>query len=163
MSYDYQLEHALRKHPGFLGVFASDELPDRVPPGSSLIVNYGASNTGGSHWVAMRNLNGRGDAEYFDSYGFPADAEDILLKSKTHFEAYLKSYSATGRYVYNKLNLQCVDSDVRGQYCVYFIKHGLPFLSNGRSKEVVNPRWKLFVRARTCERADATIRKAVGV
>ena len=68
----------------FLGCYCADNLPHKPPPNSNLIANYSDSDDadGGSHWVAMINLNSdNGEPTlFFDSYGGDPDFQDIVLE-----------------------------------------------------------------------------------
>ena len=68
------LEDMMRQDPVtsscFLGVFASNELPSKIPSyPSGLIANTDPNNKPGQHWVAMFLEEGK--EEFFDSYGLP--------------------------------------------------------------------------------------------
>ena len=160
MTTNMQIEHYLKNQPHFIGVYASNTLPHNPPVGSSLIVNYSDSNSGGSHWVAMRNLN-TSNVEFFDSYGFDADQDDLILSVHTKFKDYLKKHSKNKNYKVNRINFQCSTSDVCGEYATKFIKDGLPELvKNGRV--VVNPKWKQYVlKSDKCAIADRWIRHEI--
>ena len=93
MSTTTQLQHwasgnsPLYNNATFLGVFPSDRLPDPQDVATStyavLIVNYDPADLPGSHWCAIL-INHRA-VSWFDSYGLPPDAPDLLLGHKTHF------------------------------------------------------------------------------
>ena len=82
MSWDYQIRDYLKETKSFIGVFSSDTMPYKPKKNSSMIVNYSPSDISGTHWIGMRNLN-TANVEFFDSYGFDADAEDIILSVHT--------------------------------------------------------------------------------
>ena len=68
------LEDMMRQDPVasscFLGVFASNELPSKIPSyPSGLIANTDPNNKPGQHWVAMFLEESK--EEFFDSYGLP--------------------------------------------------------------------------------------------
>jgi len=118
-----------RRAPHFLGTYGSDELPPDPPPGSSLVVNYSKRHApdGGTHWVAMTNLNVRGEPSYyFDSYGLPPDFGDKLIHKRTAFAAYLRRHSGTGRYVFNDRDYESLTASTCGHYAVYAAVHGTP-------------------------------------
>jgi len=93
----------------FEGVFASDRLPKFSDLKSALVLNFDPITRPGSHWVAIYVDNGVG--EYFDSYG---EAPFI-----DHFLNFLKQNCRTWNY--NKKELQALDSDVCGYYCIWFL------------------------------------------
>lgn len=154
MSFDYQIEGYLKNQEHFIGCFPADELPSNPPKGSSLIVNYSPAGDGGTHWVAMRNL-GTHNAQYFDSYGFEPDSEDMILKTKTEFKKYMKHHSI-GKYKYNNVNIQSLYSDVCGEYASKFIKDGLP-IDDGR----INHKWLSYVRSSSADENDKRIRREI--
>jgi hypothetical protein len=160
MTTNFQLEHYLRNEKAFLGVFASNKLPKNVPSGSSLIVNYSKAGERGSHWVAMRGLNTH-NTEYFDSYGFDPDDEDMLLGETTNFKDYLKKHSI-GRYTTNKINFQSLNSDVCGEYASWFIKYGIPEINNNGTISI-NPKWRDFIKNNNSYMNDKLIKKVVGI
>jgi hypothetical protein len=158
MSYSGQLESYLlsKRVPGFLGVFASDQLPKNPQPGSSLIVNYSSSGQQGTHWVAMRNLN-TNKPEYFDSYGMEPDDEDILLSRQTNFKGYLKSHSK-GPVHRNDIDLQHTTSNVCGEYAVKFVMDGNPMM---KDNETINPKWKKYVLSNSATKNDKWIKEEI--
>ena len=157
MSYDYQLiEYLKPKKKGFLGIFAADTLPVNPPSGSSLIVNYSKQHQEGSHWVAMDNLN-TNNVLFFDSFGYDADEDDLILSVHTNFKKYLLKNSLNKNYTHNEYNLQHIESDVCGQWCCKFILDGLPANRQG----TINPKWKKYVQVNSPEEADKLIRKEI--
>ena len=113
MTTNVQLQKYINRHISklggrhFLGVFASDDLPKNVSPNSCLIVNYSPMKKSSSgHWIAFGNLNNKGNAWYFDSYGFPPDHDDHVLNDVTDFKDFLIKNSSTGRYDYNNFDYQ---------------------------------------------------------
>ena len=125
MTTNFQLEKYIERNRGklknrnFLGVFSSDKLPDNVSTNSCLIANYSPiSHPSSGHWIAMGNLKGNGDAWYFDSYGFPPDADDNALHDTTDFKDFLIRNSSTGKYIYNNFDFQAygVHENECGEY-----------------------------------------------
>ena len=161
MTTNFQLNNYLRNENGFLGCFPSNKLPKNPPSGSSLIVNYSKAGERGSHWVAMRNLN-TFDVQYYDSYGFDPDDEDLLLGETTNFKEYLKTNSQNGKYTVNKLNFQSLTSDVCGEYAAYFVKYGMPEINNN-GRVTINPKWKEFIKQNNSILNDRLIKKIVGI
>ena len=62
----------------FLGVYAADELPKRMPPKSLAIVNCCNRYYRGGHWLALYQ-DGKDALEIFDSYGLNPDIYNIIL------------------------------------------------------------------------------------
>ena len=59
--------HDIALERRFLGVYAANELPKRIPNGKMLITNCCPRKLPGMHWLAMFQ---RGNAlEFFDSFG----------------------------------------------------------------------------------------------
>ena len=111
--------------PDFTGVYPSDRLPD-IKSGS-FIVNYDPHNRPGSHWVAAR-ITPHGEAQYFDSFGLPPDAGDLILRESTNFTKYLLDRSK--KLIYNRFPLQNIRDEVCGRYAVFFIRHGMTSHTN---------------------------------
>lgn len=86
----------------FLGVFPRDMIPSSINTGS-LIANTDSSKEKGTHWVAM--YKEKNICDYFDSYGRPP------------FQNNLKGV----RNNFNHTKLQSNNSEVCGQYCLYFL------------------------------------------
>lgn len=86
----------------FLGVFPRDMIPSTIENGS-LIANTDSSEEKGTHWVAMYKENNICD--FFDSYGRPP------------FKNNLKGV----KYNFNHIKLQSNNSQVCGQFCLYFL------------------------------------------
>lgn len=108
-----------RHIPGFLGVFASDQLPDISRAGQGcLVANYDPSHMPGSHWIGMCFYDGTG--YYFDSYGFGPDMDDRILRDKTYFGEYLRRFSETQPVVANHIDLQSRTTDVCGEYSLLY-------------------------------------------
>jgi len=118
-----QLKEAAQGAPGFLGVFSSDNLPDRFEPGESLIANYDAKDRPGSHWVAMERAPD-GSGLYFDSFGLPPDAEDNILHDRTAFGQWLRQHS-NGQIRWNEYDFQSLADNTCGQWATTFIKIGV--------------------------------------
>ena len=94
----------------FLGVFAKDRLPSKLPPRRPLfmICNFDAHDKGGSHWIAMY-VDEVGQGEYFDSFG---------RKPIDTFETFLNKNCSS--WTYNDKQVQSVISKFCGHYCVFY-------------------------------------------
>jgi hypothetical protein len=165
MSSNVQIASYLKNCPYFHGVYASDKLPDSLPPGSAIICNTDKSGHPGQHWLALGSLF---DPEhppwYFDSYGFRPDDSDRILQVKTHFAPYLERVSRAaghgGLYKYNFTALQCEASTTCGELSAFAVIHGLPAEPNG----LIKPAWRglvHFVTAASCAIGDRFVRRLV--
>lgn len=96
----------------FRGIFPRDRLPQRINARcpSAYVINTDRSSGPGQHWVCVW-FNGRGRAEYFDSFGLPPthpSIENFILRHSTH-------------YTYNQRLLQSLISSACGLYVLYYI------------------------------------------
>ncbi len=97
----------------FLGVFASDELPQSVPfRPCSLVINPDPANLPGQHWVAAY-INGDGTTDYFDSYGVKPNVAAIA----TFLDDNSDYVNCNSKQVQGHLSSVC------GQYCLWFLTH----------------------------------------
>ena len=105
-----KIEKLLRKRCGktFLGVFAIDRLPGRLPSRRPLLLvcNTDPHDRPGEHWIAMY-IDTRG--EYFDSFG---------EEPRKTFELYLNKHCNI--WTRNDRALQSVLSSFCGHYCVFY-------------------------------------------
>jgi hypothetical protein len=94
----------------FLGTFAIDLVPKVIKSGFLIVNTLKSNEVGEGHWVALYISGNKLPNEYFDSYAFPVFDKRLinLLKSK---------------YKRLKVRLQAINSDVCGQYCLFFIYH----------------------------------------
>ena len=96
--------------PLIQGVFPSDKLPVINTYPASLIANTDPHDKPGTHWVAMY-FESPHESEFFDSYGFPPETynmDTFILRQATY---------------YNDKPLQGLDSDVCGDYCLFYLLH----------------------------------------
>lgn len=95
----------------FLGVYAADKLP--LPEYISAhtpcayIANTDQTGLPGRHWIAVFHPT-KSSIEFFDSFGL-----------HPHDLGY--NFSSFSLKNYNKTQIQCKNSTVCGQYCVYFL------------------------------------------
>lgn len=94
----------------FEGVFPADKVPKTVNLHSAIVANTDPASKPGEHWVAFYFKDGRGI--YFDSYGRPPLTKTVL----DFLNANSKSWT------WNKQQIQGYDTDVCGQYCIYFVQ-----------------------------------------
>lgn len=151
MSSNTEIENYMTKNfkGDFLGCFNADDLPTSPPSSSNLIANYSDrdDSDGGTHWVAMINLNAdNGEPSlFFDSYGGDTDFEDVVLNKKTNFKNYMNRHSG-GSYGHNNINIQSRDGDACGHYAVHAIMtQSIPSLTG--QKRSANRAWKDFTSA----------------
>ena len=121
-------------------VVSRNHLKDNAP-GRAYVVNLDNDDQPGSHWVAI--WIGCAGAEYFDPIGLPPLFTDI--------EQFMDK--ASGQWTYNDAELQSVDSDVCGHYCLFYLFHrrrGMPLayvqyiIASTRGDDIVKQFVKLF-------------------
>lgn len=109
----YQLEKVLSRDLGssFGGVYPVDLIPDLKSKEKAMVINLDPHDKPGSHWVCLY-LNGN-TVEYFDFYGLPPISKPI------------KEFMDRNGYhmTYNKNRYQDYNTNVCGEYCVYFLHH----------------------------------------
>ena len=95
----------------FLAVFTSDNIPDAIRVSAfspcCFIVNTDVTGGRGKHWVAFFHLSSR-SIEFFDSFGRKPASLGFHLP-------YIQ------RKVHNPIQIQGNDSNVCGQYCIYYL------------------------------------------
>lgn len=147
-SSNHQINDYMKKHfkGEFLGCFSADNLPTSPPTSSNLIANYSDSDDsdGGTHWVAMINLNAdNGEPSlFFDSFGGSPDFEDVVLDKNTHFKSYMDRHG--GRWARSNVNIQSADGTACGHYACYAIlNQSIPNVSSRGSGSASC--WKPFL------------------
>ena len=111
-----------KKSHEFLGVYARDSLPKRVPQPYpyGLIANTSreSDHDGGTHWVAIW-ISSPTDAEFFDSFGRTS------LTYGVEFDAFIRRHAnqSEGRYKENNIQVQHPTSDYCGLFCLFYIYH----------------------------------------
>lgn len=95
----------------FLGIYASDNIPDLAKITAHLpccyVANTDPVGSAGTHWIAVIHENNR-SVEFFDSCGHHP------LDLGFHFPPILRIH-------HNSIRLQSAHSQVCGQYCLYFL------------------------------------------
>jgi hypothetical protein len=98
------------------GVFADDQLPDKIKVNEGGIVNLQHQDQPGTHWVAYFNSNNDYKKVYaYDSLGFPPDER---------LEPYLKTAQNRGKkkqLEYFEYPTQPDESTLCGYYALYFL------------------------------------------
>jgi hypothetical protein len=100
-------DHVVRKI--FLGVFARDELPQKVKYPSCFVLNNRPRSHSGEHWLAIY-YNKDKTAMFFDSYG--QEPKEYKL------ESFMNKTSPD--WLYNKTRIQGF-SQYCGLYCITFL------------------------------------------
>ena len=107
-----QIEQVLSRKcsKNFLGVFARDRLPARLPTLRPLLLvaNTDPHYKTGEHWIAIY-IGARGRGEYFDSYG---------EKPPSLFSSFLDKHSSD--WIINSSRIQSVIRSSCGQYCIFY-------------------------------------------
>lgn len=107
-----QLKNVLSRDLGssFGGVYPVDLIPDHlISNQKAIVINLDPHYKPGSHWVCLYLSGNR--VEYFDSYGLPPFSKNI----KVFIDKNSKDIH------YNQRRYQDFNTDVCGQYCVYFL------------------------------------------
>lgn len=103
--------------PGFIGVFAADALPSHsVVTRCCFICNTDPASEPGTHWLAFNFIDPL-RYEFFDSYG---------QSLSTAYSAIIQSSPMLSRatcIAENTKALQSLNSNLCGQYCLYFLYH----------------------------------------
>ena len=95
------------------GIYVKDELIAVQSNQGNYIINLQSASQGnGTHWLCCI-LDNQG-CFYFDSFGEPAPVE---------VEAFIKKFNHTGKYGYNKFEIQYLTSDLCGYYCIGLLKY----------------------------------------
>ena len=92
---------------GFMGVYASDQIPLNYIPARRpvmFVANTAPSNHPGQHWVAFFYPT-TGSPEFFDSFGKSPSYDRFTFQP----------------FKYNKKGLQSFDSDVCGYYVLLYL------------------------------------------
>lgn len=105
MNTDEIVKH-FSKDKRFLGVFAADKVPPKVPLNHGAIINLDTSQQVGSHWVGVYKSV---ILEYFDPFGKPPPAH-------LHLETPM---------LYSTKKVQDTDSISCGKFAIYFVKQRL--------------------------------------
>src|SRR5215510_9738140 len=135
--YSSQIDRALRSDPyvspHFIGVFPSDQLPNRIRSfPCSLVANTDPSSKKGEHWVCFY-FDPKGSAEYFDSYGFPPmnmELFNFLVKNGCGIKSQNRNPIKC-----NNIQLQNFNSNACGHYCIAYLASRARGIS---MREVIN-------------------------
>ena len=96
----------------FLNVYAVDQLPKKKISRTRwlLVTNCCPANRRGEHWVAMHCEND--NLEFFDSFGMPPSMYNGVPE-------FIKR-QRTKSVIYNCQQVQSIDSDACGHYCIMY-------------------------------------------
>jgi hypothetical protein len=116
-----QIKYFLKSHPltcdYFRGVFARDELPERLEPASIYVVNYSLRREIGTHWILIF-ITVNSVPLYVDTSGLPAV-----------FPEFTKCLDQFPFYIYSKHPIQGGSSRSCAVYCILLAV----YLSRGKT------------------------------
>ena len=120
-----EIEDVLNKHMDkevFKGVHSASQLPvmgKKIHYPFCFVCNTDNGKKSGLHWVAFY-FDCRGKGHYFDSFGsYPYHKEWVN---------YLTGHSYVGDWDFCRAEVQPLDSDACGHYCIYYLmmRHHTP-------------------------------------
>lgn len=94
------------------GVFPMDRIPRSLGRPAGIVINTDDHRHKGQHWIALF-VTSKGKGIFFDSFGQKPThkhVKDVLRKN-------------TSSYIWNTKQLQGLNSNVCGQYCVMFLHY----------------------------------------
>lgn len=94
----------------FFGVFAADNFPLTLPPGTFVIMNASGANSLGTHWMLL--LNKEGTYVFVDPLGEPVESYTTVYKRLMHKHQSIQQI-ARGVSAQPKTSTLC------GLYCIY--------------------------------------------
>ena len=112
MTSSIEIEKYLKDQKGFLGCFASDDLPTfpkSLP--ASLIINTHKKSQPGEHWLAL--VLTKRKCFYFDSFGAPILEEKIVI----YLQQKYKKVTVNNECIQHFTSASC------GLFCIAFIKN----------------------------------------
>lgn len=92
----------------FIGTFAADEIPDKLPRNFVMCVNTDPSSAPGTHWIGMAGVGST--LYYFDPYGIPPRRGNIR-----------KFASKFRKVYYNKAQHQGDKAITCGGFAIFFM------------------------------------------
>ena len=112
MTSSIEIEKYLKDQKGFLGCFASDDLPTfpKLLP-ASLIINTHKKSQPGEHWLAL--VLTKRKCFYFDSFGAPILEETIVI----YLQQKYKKVTVNNECIQHFTSASC------GLFCIAFIKN----------------------------------------
>ena len=112
-----EIAEALDGEPGFAGVFARDQLPERTERPAGLVINHDVSSRPGSHWVCYF-ISEAGESEYFDPLGDHVPENEIMEFIKRNSDGWRKT-------VRNNIAFQAEESSRCGDFCIFYLRNRL--------------------------------------
>ena len=106
-----EIHSLLSDCPLYGGTFASDELPENPRVPIAFVVNTDPSSLPGTHWQVV-HLLGNGKAEFYDSFGFPPDEDNI----SNYLERYVSEWEYSSMSAQHPVLASC------GMFCINFIR-----------------------------------------
>ena len=104
---NFDIDKILKNYKiNYNGIYAKNELPNKLPNGFYVINMQSSDKGNGTHWVSLFKIND-GYSQYMDSFGFVPPLE---IENKLH------------KYDYNDRDIQDINSSSCGYYCIAFIK-----------------------------------------
>ena len=103
---NFEIQVYYQNEPRFIGVYSSNNLPDKVKYGA-YVVNLDEYSDIGTHWIALYVNNKT--VTYFDSFGIE------------HISKEVKKFINNKNIIANIFRIQAYDSVMCGYFCIGFI------------------------------------------
>ena len=103
---NFEIQAYYQNEPRFIGVYSSNNLPDKVKYGA-YVVNLDAYSDIGTYWIALYVNNKT--VTYFDSFGIE------------HISKEVKKFINNKNIIANIFRIQAYDSVMCGYFCIGFI------------------------------------------
>ena len=109
MTTNTEIQHKMRHDKSFLGVFATDTIPDpkNIPFGKHLICNFSKIEEQGTHWIWMHTGGKDTTPLYFDPLGHSSNGifdSKALGVDNPHFDTFLRHCAQRLGYSYYRQN-----------------------------------------------------------
>ena len=132
----------------FEGVFAKNNLPPGRHPNRMFILNTDTANLPGRHWIAVFIRDNIGYV--FDPLGMVPPPLRLINWMN---ERYLQ-------WSYNKRQVQPIDSNMCGVYCMYFLYHASIISTSTNLNDLFDNH--IFPKTKTLESNELSINKFLG-
>ena len=103
---NFEIQAYYQNEPRFIGVYSSNNLPDKVKYGA-YVVNLDAYSDIGTYWIALYVNNKT--VTYFDSFGIE------------HISKEVEKFINNKNIIANIFRIQAYDSVMCGYFCIGFI------------------------------------------